>query len=128
MPAAERDRIMHARLEVGGDALMATDSTSAYPPLDPLRLRRVRRSAYAGRRPSASSRYRRRERGDADAGDVLGESLRHHRRPLGVPWMINCAKSRSMAVEQGFIVLACAGARRYLIGRHDGDRHPQTIE
>lgn len=31
MPASERNKIMHARLEIGGDALMATDSTPQYP-------------------------------------------------------------------------------------------------
>lgn len=93
MPAAERDRIMHARLEIGGDALMATDSTSAYP------YHRIR-CAYVVFDVGTPEEAERIFAALSAGGNVempMQETFWAHRYGItvdrfGVPWMINCAK------------------------------------
>lgn len=93
MAEADRDRIMHARLEIGADVLMATDSTPEYP-YHPIRC------AYVVFDADSSQDAERIFAALSAGGTVqmpMQETFWAHRYGItvdrfGVPWMINHAK------------------------------------
>lgn len=93
MPDADRDKIMHARLEIGGDALMATDSTAQYT------YQKIR-CAYVVFDTDSSEDAERIFAALSAGGAVempMQETFWAHRYGItvdrfGVPWMINHAK------------------------------------
>jgi PhnB protein len=93
MAEADRDKIMHARLEIGGDALMATDSTPGYP------YHKIR-CAYVVFDADSPADAERIFAALSDGGQVempMQETFWAHRYGItvdrfGVPWMINHAK------------------------------------
>lgn len=93
MPEVDRDKIMHARLEIGGDALMATDATSQYP------YRKIH-CAYVVFDADGPEDAERIFAALAAGGEVempMQETFWAHRYGItvdrfGVPWMINHAK------------------------------------
>lgn len=92
-PADQRDKILHARLEIGGDALMATDSTPDYP-YQPIRC------AYVVVDLPTAAEAERVFGALSEAGRIempMQETFWAERYGIavdrfGVPWMVNCAK------------------------------------
>jgi PhnB protein len=93
-PAEAHDKVMHARYEVDGCALMGTDRTADYP-WEPIKC------AYVVINLNDAAKAERIFNALADGGKVdmpLQETFWAHRYGItvdrfGVPWMVNCEKA-----------------------------------
>ena len=94
IPAAHRDRVMHARYDVAGHTLMGTDCTPDHP-YQPIRC------AYIAIQLDDEAEAERIFKALADGGNVqmpLQQTFWAHRYGatvdrFGVPWMVNCEKA-----------------------------------
>lgn len=92
MPADAKDRIMHARVEFGDQALMGTDATSMYPYRGVVGAHVVADVATPAQAETVFAAL-------ADGGRIempIGETFWAQRYGMvtdrfGVPWMVNCS-------------------------------------